>query len=78
VIWADESKQNVARLASFDGRAALLRCLRNAATSQPETTPLAPEVWWRLGDLLAVGLSAAMESGEMELAVDLLVSRESH
>ena len=78
VIWADESKQNVARLASFDGRAALLRCLRNAATSQPETTPLAPEVWWRLGDLLAVGLSEAMESGEMELAVDLLVSRESH
>jgi hypothetical protein len=73
VIWADNSTQNRTRLASFDGRAALLRCLRDAAKSHPDPTPLVPEIWWRLGDLLAVGLSAAIDSGEMELAVDLLV-----
>lgn len=73
VIWPDYSSQNLARLASSDGRTALLRCLRNAATAQPEPTPIAPEVWWRLGDLLAVGLTAAVESGELEFAVDLLV-----
>ncbi len=78
VIWPDNSTQHIARLASFDGRAALLRCLRDAAKSHPEPTPLAPEVWWRLGDLLALGLSAAIDSGEMELAVDLLVRRACH
>eukprot|EP01043_Picozoa_sp_COSAG02_P046188 COSAG02_NODE_4298_length_5534_cov_111.640662_4_plen_292_part_00 len=78
VIWTDNSTQNLARLASFDGRAALLRCLRDAAKSHPEPTPLAPEIWWRLGDLLGLGLSAAIDSGEMELAVDLLVRRTCH
>jgi hypothetical protein len=73
VIWADSSRQNLARLSTAAGRAALLRCLRAAATAQPDATPLQPEVWWRLGDLLGVGLSAAVESGEIELAVDLLV-----
>ena len=33
---------------------------------------VSPEVWWRLGDTIAAGLTAAVESGELEHAVDLL------
>ena len=65
VIWRDDAAENRARLATPSGREALLRCLRAAATAQPEATPLPPEVWWRLGDLLSIGLSAATDSGEM-------------